>query len=230
MPQQFLVLKIKDTKAQIERKIKDALKKRFADGRVLQSAGFKVSIKVKNLFLRRMHESVTYRELSSHSFLVGELGLEDPQGKIDIIIDQWVDSLKLTFKLVRGGGLGIKGGFTIQMVRSNYAEVLKLPQAKQRATSKRPKSSQKLMRWLEWLLIRGDEKIVIGYDVHFRPGAGRTGLAIMFESKQGFRSWSVPLGFTGTKNNNFVTEVLEIMVLDIMRIMIEEIARAARRA
>jgi len=230
MPQQFLVLRIKDTAGQIERKIKDALKRIFADGRVLQVAGAATATKIRKLFIQKMHESQTYIQLSTNSLTVGDFGLEHPKEKIDAIIEAWAQSLKLKFKLIKGSQLGIKGGFTISMVRSNYAEVFRLPQAKQRATSTRKaKTNQKIMPWLKWLLMEGDKKIIIGYDVVFRQGAGRSGLAIMVQGKK-FRSWSVPYGISGTKDKNFVTEVLHKMEGDIINIMMSELARAARKA
>ena len=226
----FITLKIKESCPQIQRKIRDALAKRFIQGRVMEKASLNAGIKIKNLFRRKMYESATYRELATSSFLVGELGLENSKGKIDAIIENWVKSFKLKLRVTKVGGFGIKGGFTIQMVRANYQEVLRMPEAKQRATSeKKAIRDAQLMPWLEWLLIRGDKKIVIGYDVRFRPGAGRTELAIMFKSKSGVRSWSVPPGHTGTKDNNFVTEVLKKMELDIIKIIKHEIARAVRR-
>ena len=141
-----------------------------------------------------------------------------------------MQSTKATLSIVKGGGLGIKGGFKIQMVRSNYAEVLRMAEAKQLATSKRAKSNQTLMRWLDWLLLRGDKKIIIGYESLWRPGisGSRTGLAIMFKSK-GARSWNVPVQFSGTKENNFVTEVLKEMEKDIILIFKRALGKAARR-
>ncbi len=222
-----ITLKIIESKSQIERKIKEALRRRFVNGHVLEAASLRSGIKIKNLFRRKMFESITYRELSTSSFLVGELGLERSKEKIDAIIEQWVRSFKLT--MLRGRGLGVKGGFRIQMVKANYAEVLRLPEAKQRATSTRKaQSNQTLLHWLDWLLLKGDTQIIKKFDVKFGPGTGRTGLAIMIGGE--FRTWSVPPGFTGTKDDNFVTEVLNKMESDIIRIMLSEIARAARRA
>jgi len=239
----FITLKIKESVPQIQRKIMEALARRFINGHVMEGASLRAGIKIKNLFRRKMYESVTYRELSTKGRLVGELGLESPKSKIDAIIEKWVQSLKVTLRPTKSGGFGIKGGFKIQMVRANYAEVLKMPESKQRATSKRKTIKEwKLMHWLEWLLIRGDERIIIGYDVLFKAGTGRTGLAIMIQPKNkssrdrsGYvrgntsRAWSVPPEFTGTRDNNFVTEVLMKMEGDIIRIIKDEIARAARR-
>lgn len=230
MAKKFVVLKIIDNASIIRRKIKNATQSRFKRGLVLERAGMRTAIKVKNLFRRRMYESDTYRALITPSFLLGELGLEDAKNKIDTIIEAWVKSLKLNFKFIKGSPGGIKGSFTIRMVRSNYWEVLHLREAKQRATSKRRKKKDwSLLYWLEWLLLRGDEEIVIGYDVKFRPGTGRTGLAIMYDTK-GARSWSVPPGYTGTKNDNFVTHVLERMKDDIIKIMVRELKQSVRRA
>ena len=226
---QFLVLKIKDSKAQIKRKINDTINRIFLRGHVLETVSLRSGIKIKNMFRRRMKESHAYMLLSTNSLVVGEFGLENYKQKIDAIIEAWVQSYKL--KLRKGHGNTIKGGFTINMVRSNYFEVLKLPQAKQRATSTVhiTKKSQKLMHWLNWLLLRGEEKFITGYDVVFRVGAGRTGLAVMVKGKRG-RSWGVPVGIAGTRDDNFVTRVIDKMENDIFTIIAQELLRAIRRA
>ena len=228
MAKQILTLKIKESAGEIQRKLRAAIMKKLGNDRVLSSAGINAARKVQILFRKNMYASATYRDLATHGRLVAELGLEDPMGKIDVIINTWINSLKLTFRKIGGGAGGsIKGGFRIQMVRSNYADVLKLQQAKQRATSRRKPKTNKMLAWLDWLLKQGDRKIITGFDVSFRPG-GRTGLAIMIEPKQ-VRSWGVPAEFAGTSNDNFVTRVLDDMRPEVIQIMRSELFKAVRR-
>lgn len=224
----FVTLRIIETKGEIIRKIKDALAVRFNNANFLETVAAKSGIRVQKLFRQKMYESDAYRQLSSEASLtVGELGLEHPKEKIDRIIEQWVQSY--TLKLRPGRRDSFRGSFGISIVRSNYAEVLRLPEAKQLATStKKAKSNQSTLRWLEWLLKEGEKTIIKEYDVVFRIGAGRTNLAVMVKGKR-LRSWSVPVGVAGTTNDNFVTRVLDTMVDETMSIIREEFFRAGRR-
>lgn len=220
-------IKIVESRTEIERKIKTAIKYRLITANVLKKAADWSSVRIKLLFRKTMEESPVYQSLTTGGTLVGEFGLEDPAGKINAIMHKWEDSMKTTLQMVRGGGsLGIKGGFRIEMVKANYAEVLRMAEAKQRATSKRPKKDQRLLKWLDWLLNRGNEVIVLGYESYWRPNisGSRTGMAVMFKSKTG-RSWSVPKMFVGP--DNFVLEVLKKMQPEVRKIIEEELKRAA---
>ena len=226
-----LVLKITESSSSIESKIRTAILRRLSSRKVLESAQLRSTIEIKNLFRRKMSESPTYMALTSRSRLVGALGLEDPGGKINAIIEKWIASTTTSLRVIRSAGnYGVKGGFTIKMVRSNYAEVLKMAEAKQRATSfKKAKSNQSLLKWLEWLLLRGDEEIIIGYDVLYKATQySRSGFGLMFQPKV-MRSWSVPVEFSGVKDDNFVTQVIDSMQDDIMVIFIRSISRALSR-
>ena len=235
MAKQILRIKIKETRGQIKRKINDAIVKRFSRRQVLETAGVFSATKVRKLFLARIRASATYRALSASSALVGELGLEQPHHKIDTIVEQWAESIQIKFN--RGRSSNIKGSFRISMVRSNYAEVLRLAEAKQKATSKnKAVSNQVKLRWLELLLKEGDKTIIEGFDVLMKPGlpSSRTGLAIMIGSKKGAgaKSWRVPDGDwkPNIPDDNFVTRVLEAMGPEVLVIMEKELRRAVRRA
>ena len=60
------------------------------------------------------------------------------------------------------------------------------------------------LHWLQWLLERGDEIIVVGYEYEASTGRGRSGLGFM--DKGG--AFRVPPQFSGTKDNNFISRAL----------------------
>jgi hypothetical protein len=60
------------------------------------------------------------------------------------------------------------------------------------------------LHWLDWLLNRGDQIIVVGYEYNPQTGLGRSKLGNM---KTG-GSFRVPPEFSGTQENNFVTRAL----------------------
>lgn len=68
------------------------------------------------------------------------------------------------------------------------------------------KSGEKI-RWLEWLLFRGTEKINDTYSVQYMKGLGRSGMAIMriLKDSNGF---SVDPEFAGTEDDNMVTRAI----------------------
>ena len=223
MAKQFLTLKILEIPRQIENKIKEALVKKIGNPTVLKVAASLVSDDIRAVFKKLIIDSNTYQDLVSNaSILRGEMGLENPVSKLNDLIDVWYKSIKFTFRKVKRSSLGISGGFTIKFVRASWSDVLASPSAKQENISRRSKRGEapNMLNWLEWLLIRGDESIIIGYDATFleRRGAktGRTGLAIMHKPKI-FRSWSVPPGYAGTKDKNFVTQVLDRMEVPVCR-------------
>ncbi len=210
--------------------------RRIGNPIVLKVAASLTSQDIQRAFKKLIMESATYENLvSKSSVLRGELGLENPIGKLNDIIDTWSKSINFTFRKVRRSALGISGGFTIRFIRSSWRDVLSSPSAKQENISRRSERGEapKSLNWLEWLLIRGDEKIIVGFDATFakRHGAesGRTKLAIMFKPKV-FRSWSVPPGFSGTANKNFVTQVLDKMEVPVLKAMEDGLRFAIRKA
>lgn len=57
------------------------------------------------------------------------------------------------------------------------------------------------MNFVEWLMLKGDTTIVIGYEYEPKPGSGRSEGGIMVKGG----AWRVPPQFSGTTDNNFIT-------------------------
>lgn len=60
------------------------------------------------------------------------------------------------------------------------------------------------LEWLRWLLMEGDEVIIMDYHIIFKAGYGRSGQAIMVPAG----GWSVPAAFSGVENDNWITRTL----------------------
>ena len=58
--------------------------------------------------------------------------------------------------------------------------------------------------WLQWLLLRGDEVIIVDYHVLYRDGAGRSGGAIMVPRGV----YKVDSQYSGTVEDNFITRAI----------------------
>ena len=110
-----------------------------------------------------------------------------------------------------------KGGLTVRVQPNDFANLLALEAGKVRA--KHRKDGPYTMHWLEWLLERGDEPIVKGYQ--YAPGNdGRSGKGIM--KKEDAEVWRVPPQYSGTEDDNFITRALQS---DIMLIEMKEILK-----
>lgn len=151
--------------------------------------------------------------------LRGALGLVDPKQRLDDILAVWKNSLTMTIKPVRAAGVKLTGGFTLEMINSDYQDVINL------AAASFISEHSFLIPWLEWLLIAGSRPVVknwnVEYDLNtFQRDRSRTGLALMIRSSG---SWSVPDEYAGTMSNNFVTRALEDAESDIINLFEKEL-------
>lgn len=109
----------------------------------------------------------------------------------DAIVNAIVASTIIDVNAVNSRNL--EGGITIKVQPDNFANLLSLPQG-----FVKTKSGQ--LHWLDWLLTRGSQMIVLGYK-YVPSSDGRSGGGTM----QGGGNWRVPPQFSGTVNDNFIT-------------------------
>ncbi len=165
-------------------------------------------VRIGKIFRVGIEASPEYKSLTLGSATEGnlqaELGVVNPEEKLDEIINEWIEKIKIDTIFVSELGKNIRGKMTIGIVLSSYGDVLKLGSAVQ------PTSKGDNLEWLEWLLIRGDDQIIVDYVVDIgqfkKPDPSRTGFALM--RKVPSQSWGVPKDFVGFPGNNFVTKVL----------------------
>ena len=100
-------------------------------------------------------------------------------------------SLKKYNNKLAGGGLEIN----VQPV--DFSNILSLPEG-------HTIYEDGDLHWLQWMLIRGDETIIVGYEYNPQTGLGRSKLGNM---KKG-NSFRVPPQYAGTSDNNFITRAL----------------------
>ena len=78
--------------------------------------------------------------------------------------------------------------------------------------------------WLEWLMTRGTEIIVTGYQVKYDPkdpSWSRSNSAIMIKRKSG--AFRVDPEFSGTLEDNFITRAISTIIPELQRRIIEEL-------
>jgi hypothetical protein len=139
-----------------------------------------------------------------------EFGIQDPQNKLNDILNTIESSLKVTIRQPQTGGSRINGTIKLQMVQSNFADLLSLGSA----SFVSEKGSQ--INWLDWLLTQGDSTIIAGYS--FIAGSfptSRTGGGIMMEFESSF--WRVPPEYAGTTRDNWITRGIESVTSQIQK-------------
>lgn len=88
----------------------------------------------------------------------------------------------------------LKGGLELRFQPSTFANLLMLPEGHTIYNGGD-------LHWLDWLLKRGDNIIVVNYQYNPRTGLGRSGLGNMIPGG----SFRVPPQFSGTESDNFIT-------------------------
>ena len=131
--------------------------------------------------------------------LKAELGIPNSNARIIAVIDTWVNNIVVTVKTGTTPLLLIYIG----IIKSDYSDVLSLPQAQYTYKSKRGEGE---IPWLKWLLLEGDIRIITRYEFSNNPKGSRTGMGIMISKEKG--TWQVPPEFSGTSVDNFATRAL----------------------
>jgi len=132
---------------------------------------------------------------------------------MDDIIEVWVQSLFVTLKPIKIVGDSIQGGIQIGIFKAGWVDVLR------RRTANFTTEKKENLPWLEWLLLRGDQVIISDY--HIAPGRGRAGGQIMVQKG----SWSVPVEFRGTDDNNFANRAVLQSIDGMENIINAELSR-----
>lgn len=146
---------------------------------------------IKNLILSEPE----YNSLKSGR-LRYELGIPNPE-IVDRIIDIWINDIHIINDPIRIASSQIIGGFSLNMIKSDYSDVLASD-----AAIIIDQNTGSMIPWLEWLLLKGGETLVYHYRVKMGPNPrSRSGMAIMVSSKENYR---IPPQFAGTESNNWV--------------------------
>jgi len=139
-----------------------------------------------------------------HGNLAGHLGIPAGQEapRLYAVIDKFVNSIQVSYVPLKLSGNNITNGvLTIGLGKTDFEDLIKMPDALI-ITNKFD-----VLNWVEWTLVKGDTIVILGYDVKFGQGLGRSGQAIMIEL--GNRSWRVPPPFDGVPEDNWITREIE---------------------
>ena len=149
--------------------------------------------------------------------LLGELGVPGVASRLDAILNTIKESCEVESTPLMQAGNIITGGLVVKMVRSEFLDILALPEA----TYTTAQGTD--IPWLNWLLLQGDKIIVMGFDIKSglrgqERHKSRTKLAIMIPG----RGWKVPSEFSGVIEDNFITRAfnaseVEALLFEIIK-------------
>jgi hypothetical protein len=133
---------------------------------------------------------------SSPESLAGQLGIY--AGSATRIIQGIASAVEnsLSIKIVKFDNK-LKGGIEVNFQPSNFVNLLSLSEGHIIFNGGD-------LHWLDWLLKRGDNIIVVNYQYNPESGLGRSGLGNMIPGG----AFRIPPEYSGTNDDNFVTRAL----------------------
>lgn len=162
---------------------------------------------IKNTIIDSIKSQPEYSSLLNGK-LKYEFGLPDADARVSGILNALSQSLQVSVSQPTYNSSGIKGGFTINMVKSDFSDIINLPEAIFQT------ENGSYLQWLKWLLLEGDNSIVFGYKFILGQNPySRTGQGIMKPDMSGV--WRVPPEFSGTQDNNWITRAISATQTDI---------------
>ena len=214
MPSFNLDLSIKESDDIIQKRMAGALKEQV--GVYFKKAFDRVKGEIVSLVQSSIINSPEYESLSSGK-LMAEFGLPDSDQRLLEILKFW-EKLEIDYSSVKVKNNSLNGSFSLNMIRSDYSDVL--------ATTAAVFTTEKgtSLKWLEWLLLFGDKKIIKDYNVVLGPSKrSRTGMAVMRGVISG--KWGVPSEFSGTANNNWITRAIDSIDSKVEELLIASLER-----
>lgn len=154
---------------------------------------------IKNIVIENIRRQPEYSSLKFGE-LRGMFGIANV-GDVDTILAE-LEDMKIKIKKPSASAKGIDARMEISMVRNGFAQLLSSPAAS--FVSENGYS----VDWLEWLLLRGNDSVVIGY--RYSPQVSpfsRTGQGIMVKGNSAI--FRVPPDYAGTITNNWITRGID---------------------
>jgi hypothetical protein len=190
--------KLLEKDSDIANSIFDAIKASLSD--VMNRAEPEIQRRVKEILSDSLRTEPEYQSLKS-GILRAEFGIQYPD-TVDKIVEKISETVTIEHIPITFTARGIKGGFRLVAIKSdNISGLIEDADALVADDARGYK-----LPWLEWLLLRGSDKIIKNYEVSFGASKySRSGMALMKDSKS---SWRVPPQFAGTIKNNWTTRAI----------------------
>lgn len=184
-----------------------------------------VKIRIRQLIIQNIKNSNVYQAISEDETFIGELGFEDGRNRLDIIIEQWVSTLRVEF--IRGTNKDSGGGVRVVGITTDFSDILNMNEAKFTT----PENGH-ILPWLDWLLTKGVSILIDDYGFISKDRVSldkilrysRTGQGLMSDKIKG--KFHIRHSFSGTVDDNFmINAVKAIQGKDIHAIVRSEISR-----
>ena len=174
---------------------------------------FNKSVPLIKSFVVNHIKSVVNTDFSFRSMQNGELraemGFEDGKKIVDAITRELLQELEVKIDNSSFDRNGIDISLGVRFIDTDFVGILNMPEASYISVSERGVSK---VKWAEWLILEGYSVVVrdfyIDYNLTIEESRrSRSGLALMRPDKR--QNYRVPMGFAGTKDNNFITRAFE---------------------
>jgi hypothetical protein len=189
-------LRLVETDNEIAKHINSALANRF--NAILRQRVSNIAARIQQLipsWIKSQPEMLSLLSSNSSS-LVGQFGIyQDTNAIVNSIANSVAAATTIKTRQYTNNLKG--GGLELNIQPNNFANLLGLPEG-------HTVYKDGDLHWLNWLLMRGDQIIVVGYEYNPQTGLGRSNLGNMKEGS----SFRVPPQFSGTEDNNFITRAL----------------------
>ena len=191
-----------------------------------KSIGHSFEAQVRRTIMQKIRDAPEYKSLissASHD-LQAQLGIVDPVGECEELFRIWSNEIRVGWQHTCVKGQNLRGSIYVSAIYADFQKVLSSPASQYISVNQQGESTP--IPWLEWLLTLGKRIIIrTHYYRAVNSSKSRTGLGLMFH--RGDKSvagqantqkmWRVPLKYSGTINNNWITRALDEARLDIMR-------------
>lgn len=162
---------------------------------------------IKDIVLESIRQQDEYMSLKAGP-LRNILGIESPSS-VDAIL-QTLEDIVIVVKKPATSGSSIGANITINMVPNGFDNLISSPGASYTS------EGGFQVNWLEWLLLRGNDSVVIGYRYSPQDSPfSRTGHGIMVKNESSI--FTVPGG--GTVDNNWITRGIDAALPQIQAYM-----------
>jgi len=176
----------------------------------LNAAIAPIKVQARELIKKAIEESYTYQSmLDETGSLKGEFGFRKSSSVLAPVMEAILSDMEVAIhaSTVKIASRQIVGGLYLGVLSKGYRDILAAPTAAY--TSRSPRGKFRI-EWLNWLLTKGDNYVVIGFESKFNLTPeeiehSRSKLAIMIESDG---NWRVPPEHAGTEYNNFLTKAV----------------------
>lgn len=191
-----ITLKLLESVDDIEKNILSAIATQFNQTLIKNKS--KILSEIINVIPKWISDQPEMQSLLSggSDSLIGQFGITmSPSSIVNAIINAVVSSANIS--ITPYNNKLQNGGIELNIQPENFQNLLGLSQG-------HTVYNGGDLHWLNWLLMRGDEILIVGYEYNPQTGIGRSGVGNMRKGT----SFRVPPQFSGTDRNNFITRAL----------------------